>query len=194
MIKYAKDKRDEYAGEKYNNKLRVEHMADIMIMEGCRIGGEIRLKPADEGDIEPIYNLNKELIDKYENRELINYKKVLAWVRQNIEAHINGYTCVMYGGNKAGYYYFHQGGGQERMEMDDFYILPPYQGLGIGTSVFRDCLRGVTIPVVLYVFIKNVRAVCFYQRLGFEITGTIRSMYIMQRNPGLTPAEMQKGV
>ncbi len=156
-------------------------MADIMIMEGCRTGGGIWLKPAGSGDIRTIYNLNKELIDKYENREQINYKKVLGWVRRNIEEHIGGYTCVMYGGKKAGYYYFHQGSRPGRMEMDDFYILPPYQDRGIGTSVFRECLSGVTQPVLLYVFIKNVRAVSFYQRLGFEITGTIRTMYIMQK-------------
>lgn len=157
-------------------------MADIMIMECGRLGAGIRLKPADSRDIEPIYNLNKEQIDRYENREQISYKKVLGWVHRNIEEHIGGYTCVMYGGRKAGYYYFHRNSRPGRMEMDDFYILSPYQNLGIGTSVFQECLSGVTEPVLLYVFIKNVRAVSFYQRLGFEITGTVRSMYIMQNH------------
>lgn len=155
-------------------------MADIMIMEGVRSRAGIRLKQADSRDIEPIYNLNKELIDRYENRGQINYEKVLGWVRRNIEEQINGYTCVMYGGKKAGYYYFHRSSRPGRMEMADFYILPPYQDMGIGTWVFRECLSGITEPVLLYVFIKNVRAVSFYRRLGFEITGTVRSMYIMQ--------------
>lgn len=155
-------------------------MADILMAADCRLDSGIRLKPAGKEDIEPIYNLNKELIDKYENREQIRYAKVLEWVHRNIEAHIGSYTCVTWGGKKAGYYFFHRNGPAE-MEMVDFYILPPFQGRGLGTSVFRECLRGVTDPVLLYVFIKNVGAVNFYQRLGFEITGTIRSMYIMQK-------------
>ena len=39
-------------------------------------------------DIEPIFKLNKALIDEYENIEIIDYQKVLLWVRNKIETHM----------------------------------------------------------------------------------------------------------
>ena len=38
----------------------------------------IKYKSADKTDIEPIFKLNKALIDEYKNMEFIDYQKVLS--------------------------------------------------------------------------------------------------------------------
>lgn len=68
------------------------------------------------------------------------------------------------------------------MELDDLYILSPYQNQGIGSEIIRKCIAETDFPIFLYVFIQSTRAVSFYKRLGFRITENIRnSRYIMER-------------
>ena len=67
------------------------------------------------------------------------------------------------------------------MELDDLYIFPEYRNQQIGTKVIEKCLSETDLPVYLYVFIKNTKAVALYERLGFRVIETIKdSRYIMQ--------------
>jgi ribosomal protein S18 acetylase RimI-like enzyme len=142
---------------------------------------DINYKPADNTDIESIFSLNKLLIDEYENIEIIDYQKVLSWVRNKIETHIQEYTCVTFNGKKVGYYFFHHTDG--KMEIDDLYVFSQYQNMGIGTKILKKCISETNLPVFLYVFANNKRAVALYQKLGFQVTEIINgSRYIMQRN------------
>lgn len=135
---------------------------------------------ATVADVEPIFALSKALIDRYEDVESIDYDKVLQWVRRKIEGCIGEYQRVLAEGSLAGYVHFHQDG--ERMELDDLYILPEFQGQGLGTAVIEKCCAETELPVYLYVFIRNEGAVRLYERLGFRIIQTIgSSRYIMQR-------------
>ncbi|MDD3921247.1 MAG: GNAT family N-acetyltransferase [Eubacteriales bacterium] len=141
---------------------------------------DIQYKPADDTDIEPVFEFSKALIEAYENTEAIDYPKALLWVRKKIETHIREYCCVYLGEKKIGYYYFHQSDG--KMELDDLYILPQYRGMGIGTEILQKCLAETNLPVFLYVFVNNQRAVALYKRLGFRVTEQIKdSRYLMQR-------------
>lgn len=140
----------------------------------------IKYKPADKTDIEPIFKLNKALIDEYENMAIIDYQKVLSWVRNKIETHIQEYECVVFNEKKVGYYYFNDADG--KMEIDDFYIFSQYQNMGIGTEILKKCISETDLPIFLYVFANNKRAIAFYQKLGFQVTEIIKgSRYIMQR-------------
>lgn len=142
---------------------------------------DIKYKSADKSDIEPIFKLNKALIDAYENIEMIDYKKVLSWEQKKLESHIQEYTCVMLNEKKVGYYYFHQA--EEKMEIDDLYVFPQYRNIGIGTEILKKCISETNLPIFLYVFVKNRGAVALYQRLGFQVTEIIKgSRYIMQRS------------
>lgn len=59
-----------------------------------------------------------------------------------------------------------------------------YRGKGIGTVVLQKCCRESTVPVVLYVFKKNRRAVSLYRKLGFEIIAEAGgTRYIMKYTP-----------
>lgn len=134
---------------------------------------------ATPDDAETIFIMCKALIDRYEDLASIDYDKVLAWVRRKIAGCIGEYERVMLDGELVGYVHFSQDG--DRMELDDLYVLPEYQGRGIGTRVIQRCCGMTELPVYLYVFIRNEGAVKLYRRLGFEINQTIGSRYIMQK-------------
>jgi len=137
---------------------------------------------AEESDAEKIYQLSKQLIDDYENIEYINYEKVLSWIREKIQNHIKDYSVIFVDGTKAGYYRFCKNH-DKKFEIDDLYILPQFQNKGIGSKVICQCCAEVDEPVMLYVFVKNHRAVSLYKRLGFEVLKNIKdSRYIMLYN------------
>lgn len=141
---------------------------------------ELTYQKATAEDIEPIFAFNKELIDKYENIQNIEYDKVLSWVRRKIENNISEYSCVLCDGQKAGYFHFYPSEGMR--ELDDLYIFPEFQNQGIGTEIIKKCCTESETPVFLYVFIKNDKAVALYKRLGFKVVKTIdNSRYIMQK-------------
>ena len=141
---------------------------------------KIAYNKAETTDIECIYQLCKQLILDYENICNIDYDRVLKWVQRKIESCINEYTVIFADGKKAGYYHFYKNEDSE-FEIDDLYIFPEFQNKGIGTKVIRRCCASVDEPIVLYVFIKNQRAVSLYKRLGFEIVRTVGdSRYIMK--------------
>ena len=141
---------------------------------------KLSYEPALPEDVDLIFRLNKDLIDRYENIQDIHYDEVLGWVRRKIEKHIHSYTRICADGVHAGFYRFVPN--EEKMELDDLYIFPEFQGRGIGSQVIEKCCGETEKPVMLYVFIRNTRAWALYQRLGFEIREDIRnSRYIMVR-------------
>ena len=141
---------------------------------------ELSFQTATEIDVETIFQLNKELIDRYENLQDFPYEDVLNWVRRKINNNIDSYRRIYADGIHTGFYRFIFNG--EQRELDDLYIFPEFQNQGIGTHVIENCLAESDGPVMLYVFIRNTRAWKLYQRLGFEIQETIHdSRYIMVR-------------
>ena len=141
---------------------------------------KLSYEPALPEDVEVIFQLSKTLIDQYENIQDIPYGEVLGWVWRKIEKHICSYNRIYVDDAHAGYYRFFPS--EEKMELDDLYIFPEFQGRGIGTCVIEKCCGETEKPVMLYVFIRNTRAWKLYQRLGFEIRENIRgSRYIMVR-------------
>lgn len=136
--------------------------------------------PAEESDIEPLFQFNKDLIDRYEDISRIDYSKVLSWVLDKLKKHIGEYTCVCLNDQKAGYYHFHRV--DRKMELDDLYLFPPYRNRGIGSEIIRKCVAETDLPIFLYVFVRNAGAVSLYKKLGFHITETVReTRYIMER-------------
>lgn len=130
-------------------------------------------------DAEHIFSLCKQLIDKYENIDSIDYEKVLLWVRRKLERSIDEYTTIYADGKKAGYYHFYKNEDGE-YELDDLYIFEEFQSRGIGSAVIKKCCSSVNSPVMFYVFIRNERAIALYKRLGFEVIKTVGdSRYIM---------------
>lgn len=141
---------------------------------------KLSYEPALPEDADTLFRLNKELIDRYEDIQNIPYEGVLAWVRRKIEKNIHTYTRIYADGVHAGFFRFVPNG--DRMELDDLYIFPEFQGRGIGTRVIEKRCGETEKPVMLYVFIRNTGAWELYERLGFEIRENIQnSRYIMVR-------------
>ena len=143
---------------------------------------ELLFKPASIDDIEAIYLLCKNLIDKYEDKSVIDYQKVLLWVKNKIKKSISEYQAIYYQGNRAGYVhcFINEDG---IYEIDDLYIFDEFQNKTIGTTVIKQICEKCDHDVMLYVFIKNKRAVSLYRRLGFEIVKTVNNTrYIMVKS------------
>ncbi len=141
---------------------------------------KITYKKATTEDIAPICGLCRQLIYDYEQLETIDCPKVMGWVQKKIENAIDEYTVIYVNEQKAGYYHFYKNE-DGQFEIDDLYVFSEFQNKGIGSEVIKKCCAAVNAPVMLYVFIKNERAISLYKRLGFEITETIHnSRYIMK--------------
>lgn len=141
---------------------------------------KLSYKKSTARDAEQLFTLCKQLIDKYEDIDSIDYDKVLLWVRRKLARSIGEYTTVYADGNLAGYYHFFINEDGEP-ELDDLYILPEYQSRGIGSEIIKKCISLADAPITFYVFKRNQRAISLYRRLGFEVTETVSdTRYIMK--------------
>ena len=138
----------------------------------------LRYLAAAKEDVSVIFNLAKDLIDRYEDLSAIDYAKVMAWVNHKIETHICEYVCVQADGQTCAYYRLCEDG-----ELDDLYVLPGFQNRGIGSAILQRCITMSAKPLYLYVFSRNIRAISFYERSGFCVQKTIgNTRLIMARN------------
>ena len=141
---------------------------------------KITYKKANVDDIVSVFELCNQLIQDYEELDSIKYPKVMKWIQRKIEHSIDEYTVIYANEQKAGYYHFYKNE-DGQFEIDDLYVFPEFQNQGIGSCVIKKCCASVNAPVILYVFIKNHRAVSLYKRLGFDIAETMNgSRYIMR--------------
>lgn len=142
---------------------------------------KITFRRASGNDIGKVFDLNKNLIEKYETNKNLNFPKVFDWVRKKIEKNIESYNCIYLNEIKTGYYYLHDQG--EKLELDDFFVFNEFQGRGIGTKVLSyiySSAKERNKDVFLYVFIKNQGAINLYLRNGYKVTKNIgNSRYIM---------------
>lgn len=133
--------------------------------------GQLCYLPAKEEDIPVIFAQSKALVDSYEDLTLINYPKVMEWLERKIRANIAQYTCVKLGDRNVGYYRlcFEE----NRVELDDFYVLPEFRNMGIGTQILKKCLCDTDMPMYLYVFTANAGAISLYRRHGFAVSDQV---------------------
>ena len=72
------------------------------------------------------------------------------------------------------------------VNIDQIYILPEYQGKGIGAACMKriiDDANREQKPVTLQVLKINTRATAFYQRLGFTIVAENSTHFQMKKHP-----------
>ena len=72
------------------------------------------------------------------------------------------------------------------VHINQLYILPGHQGKGIGGSCMSVVIKigsELSLPVTLRVLKINPRAVAFYERLGFTITGDTDTHVLMHKAP-----------
>ena len=131
--------------------------------------------PAEETDLDVLLELNRSLIERYEDLSSINLDEILAWVGRKLQKKLSEYRAVILSGEKVGYFRL-CGGEDDSLELDDLYVLAPHQGQGIGTQIVLHCIREserLQKPLMLYVFAANTGAVRLYERLGFHLKETV---------------------
>lgn len=139
--------------------------------------------PADASDVEALLALNRSLIERYEDLSVIDLPSVLAWERRKLEKRLGEYRAVFLGGAKVAYFRLWPGDGNT-LELDDLYVLPGFQGRGVGTEIVRHCIAEADLqkkPLMLYVFTANTPAVRLYEKLNFrlrEVVSPTRSILI----------------
>ena len=73
----------------------------------------------------------------------------------------------------------------DTLNVNQLYILPKYQGKGIGAACMRRIIDDASLeqkPVTLQVLKINTRATAFYQRLGFTIVDENSTHFQMKRH------------
>ena len=74
----------------------------------------------------------------------------------------------------------------DTLKVDQLYILPKYQGKGIGAACMKHIIDDANREqksVTLQVLKINTRATAFYQRLGFTIVDENATHFQMKRDP-----------
>lgn len=74
----------------------------------------------------------------------------------------------------------------DTLQVDQLYILPEYQGQGIGAACMRSVISDANLeqkPVTLQVLKINTRATAFYERLDFTIVDENSTHFQMKRLP-----------
>ena len=128
----------------------------------------LRFLPATENNIPEIFSLAKDLVDMYEDTSLIDYARVMTWMRRKIEMNISQYVCVKLHETVVAYYRLCTE--ENGFELDDFYVLPAFRNRGIGTAILTRCLSEANGSLSLCVFTHNTRAIALYKRFGFSVT------------------------
>ena len=139
----------------------------------------LEFMPAGPEDLELLFQLNKQLIDTYEDTAAIDYDRVLTWVHKNLEQTLPHFTRVLWNEETAGFYALTPV--EDKTELDSLFVLSPFQNRGIGTQILRRCMEMTQTPLFLYVFRRNTDAIRLYERLGFRITKEVgQTRYIME--------------
>jgi ribosomal protein S18 acetylase RimI-like enzyme len=74
----------------------------------------------------------------------------------------------------------------ETVKLHQLFILPEYQGRGIGSACMTQIVKEANLaqkPVMLQVLKINTRAIAFYQRLGFTIADDDSTHVQMEKLP-----------
>jgi ribosomal protein S18 acetylase RimI-like enzyme len=129
---------------------------------------KITTEPAHREDVEPLYQLEKELILQYEDPTVMDLKQALAWTRTKLEGNWQAGTRILLDGQVIGWYHISQDM-DFRYELDSFFLKKEWRNQGIGSALLQKILEECDDAVYLYVFQKNRRAVHLYEKYGFEI-------------------------
>ena len=96
-------------------------------------------RPADAADLDVLFEMNRTLIEQYEDLGSIDLSRVLLWVRRKLEEKLPEYRAVFRNDEKVGYFRLFETD-EGALEIDDLYILSPFRGQGVGTEIIRHCI------------------------------------------------------
>ena len=139
---------------------------------------------AGPGDVEALCRWNLNHVKIYETAAL-DWNRVGEQLEEKVRRDLPFCRTVFLGGEKVGFFTLLRR--PDFLELDNFWVFPPFQGCGIGSQVLRYCkgeAKKAGLPLRLFVFCKNERAVRLYERSGFrEMTKFHQSRILMECRP-----------
>ncbi len=141
----------------------------------------LSIRKAHESDSEFVFTVKKAAFQEYVEQEWgwnENYQRELHNRRfTSQDLHI-----IQFCGTDVGFLATSRS--PDTLKVNQLYILPEYQGRGIGSACMARVLNDATLrqmPVVLQVLKVNIRGTAFYQRLGFTIVGETTTHFLMKK-------------
>ena len=142
---------------------------------------ELTFLPATDEDVSAIYDLCKDLVNRYEDPASMDIDRVLLWILDKIQSNIAKYTCVREAGEKVAYYCLAES--NDGWELDDLYVLAQHRNRGIGSEILERCISEASASIFLYVFTGNAGAIRLYERHGFSCVQQVsKTRQIMRRD------------
>lgn len=138
--------------------------------------------PAKAEDIPVIVAQCKELVQHYEDPNLVDMDRIFSWLENKIRRNISQYTCVHRGDEKVAFFCLSEE--ENAFELDDLYVLESYRNQGVGSEILEHCIALTQKPIYLFVFTENTGAIRLYRRYGFaEDKQVSATRIIMTRCP-----------
>ena len=144
---------------------------------------EVSLRKADANDSELVFNVKKAAYREY-------VEQVWGWddgyqrERHNREFASYDFRIVQFRGTDVGF--FITSSTSDTLKVNQIFILPEYQGRGIGSACMARIVDNANlerVSVVLQVLKVNTRGIALYQRLGFTIVGEDSIYFQMEKLP-----------
>ena len=144
---------------------------------------ELSIRTAREMDSEFVFTTKKEAFREY-------VEQVWGWdeslQRELHEARFASHEFRIIGFRGTNVGFFAMSNTSEKVTLHQLFILPEYQGRGIGSACMTRIVNDAYMeqkPVKLQVLNVNTRAITFYQRLGFKIVSDDCTHVQMERSP-----------
>ena len=145
--------------------------------------GSIRLRPATHADLEFIFRLQYEAMHPHIVRVYGAWDEEAAKAKFHAKTNPATHDIIELDGEPIGCRWLRPQPGA--LELVRLYILPEYQGRGIGTHVLSLLLleaKEAGLPVALRV-LKGNPARRLYERHGFRVTREIETHHYMEARP-----------
>lgn len=141
---------------------------------------ELNFIKATNEDKVPIFTMFCKLVKDYEDLQCKDYEKIKTWEINKLNRHITEYDCIHLNNNKVGYIWFSKSG--NKMEIDDFFIYPEFRRQGIGSRVLKHFIEETDLPIILYVYKRNLDAIKLYNRMGFTLKKEVDNTRVILEN------------
>jgi ribosomal protein S18 acetylase RimI-like enzyme len=144
---------------------------------------EVSLRKAHANDSEFVFTVKKAAYREY-------IEQVWGWdddyqrERHNKEFTSHDFHIIQFRETDVGF--FITSSTSDTLKVNQIYILPEYQGRGIGSTCLTRIVDDANLEqrsVVLQVLKVNTRGIDLYQRLGFTIVGEDSIYFQMEKSP-----------
>lgn len=147
---------------------------------------ELNIRKAMANDSEFVFTVKEAAYREY-------VEQVWGWddnyqrERHNREFASHDFHIIQFRGTDVGF--FITSCTSDRLKINQIFVLPEYQGRGIGSACMTRITDNANLEqrsVVLQVLKVNTRGIALYQRLGFTIVGEDSIYFQMEKSPELS--------